>query len=150
MSRSYPECKNEYVTIQLTRPMAANEASIYRWQSIWSALCIAFCTLWSPLPQAANARPDPLVASGKQFARIVCSQCHVVTPDQEFPPELNVSAPPFEEIANRHTTSEQALERFISKTHWDGETVPITMPTPELTRQQIIAVAHYIMSLRKR
>jgi cytochrome c1 len=101
------------------------------------------------LPNAAHTGPDPLVARGHHFALIVCSDCHVVAPNQEFSPTINVSAPPFEEIANRRSSSERSLQRFISETHWDGQTIPIKMPTPGLTKQETIAVARYIMSLRK-
>jgi len=126
--------------------MPTNQALML--QRICAGLCVVLCGCSTTL-NAAKAGPDPLVASGKQTARIECSQCHFVAPDQESPPELNVSAPPFEEIANRHTSSERSLERFISKTHWDGQTIPITMPAPGLTRQETISVARYIMSLRK-
>jgi len=83
------------------------------------------------------------------MARIVCSQCHVVSPDQDVPPSLNVSAPSFEAIANRRSTNEHYLRHFISVTHWDGRTMPMTMPAPGLTKQETAAVAAYIMSLRK-
>lgn len=136
------------IRIHLTRGTAANQASTFLFQRICAGLCIALCGCSTTL-NATKAGPDPLVASGKQFALIVCSQCHVVAPDQEFSPTMNVSAPPFEEIAKRHTTSERSLKRFISKTHWDGQTIPITMPAPGLTRQETISVARYIMSLRK-
>lgn len=112
-------------------------------------LYILLFSLCSAFPNVANAGLDPLVTRGKQLARIACSQCHIVAPDQEFPPTINVSAPRFEEIANRRTTSERQLQRFISKTHWDGSTIPMTMPAPGLTQQETIAVARYIMSLRR-
>lgn len=110
-------------------------------------ICISLCVSCSTLPHTAQG-PDPLIARGSQFALIVCSDCHVVAPDQKFAPTINVSAPPFLEVANRPATTERSLQRFISTTHWDGQTIPITMPAPQLTRQEIIAVAHYIMSLR--
>jgi hypothetical protein len=99
---------------------------------------------------AADSAPDPVVLSGKQLARIACSACHVVAKDSESPSPLYELGPPFEEIANRPGTSEQSLQRFITTTHWDGETIPITMPRPELSNQQVVSLARYIMSLRKR
>jgi hypothetical protein len=99
---------------------------------------------------AADSASDPLVLSGKQLARIACSACHVVASDSESPTPLYDSAPRFDVIANRSATSEQSLQRFITSTHWDGETIPITMPRPELTNQQVVSLARYIMSLRKR
>jgi mono/diheme cytochrome c family protein len=99
---------------------------------------------------AADSAGDPLVLRGKQLARIACSDCHVVASDGESPPPLDDVGPRFDVIANRPGASEQSLQRFITTTHWDGETVPITMPKPELTKQQVIALARYIMSLRLR
>ena len=133
----------------LRQRMARNHASARWCQRIMAGLYIALCGSCSTLPDAAHAGPDPLVARGNQFALIVCSDCHVVAPNQAFAPTTNVSAPPFEEIANRRTSSERSLQHFISKTHWDGQTIPIKMPALELTRQETIAVTRYIMSLRK-
>lgn len=86
---------------------------------------------------------------GHQFALIVCSDCHIVAPDQTFSPTFDVGAPPFPTIANRRTTHEHSLRHFIGRTHWDGEAYPMTMPAPQLTKEETIAVARYIMSLRK-
>lgn len=98
----------------------------------------------------ADSARDPLVLRGKQLARMACSGCHVVTSDSESPSLLQDPAPRFDEIASRPGTSERSLQQFITTTHWDGETSPITMPRPELTKQQIVAFSWYIMSLRKR
>jgi mono/diheme cytochrome c family protein len=98
----------------------------------------------------ADSARDPLVLRGKQLARMACSGCHVVTSDSESPSLLQDPAPRFDEIASRPGTSERSLQQFITTTHWDGETSPITMPRPELTKQQIVALSRYIVSLRKR
>jgi mono/diheme cytochrome c family protein len=97
---------------------------------------------------AADSAHDLL--TGKQLARIVCSDCHVVASDSESPPPLHDPAPRFDEIASRPGTTEKSLQQFITTTHWDGETIPITMPKPELTKQQVVALSRYIMSLHKR
>lgn len=99
---------------------------------------------------AVDYAADPLVLKGKQLARIACSDCHVVASDAESPPPLDELGPRFDQIANRPGVSEQSLQRFITTTHWDGETVPITMPKPELTKQQVSTLARYIMSLKSR
>ena len=91
------------------------------------------------------------ILKGKQLARIACSNCHVVASDSESPrPTLDETAPRFDDIANRPGTTEIALQKFIMTTHWDGETIPMTMPKPDLTKQQVVALSRYIMSLRKR
>jgi mono/diheme cytochrome c family protein len=98
---------------------------------------------------AADFSHDPLVLRGKKLARIACSGCHVVASDSESPSLLRDPAPRFDEIASRPGASEKSLQRFITTTHWDGETIPITMPRPEITQQQVVALSRYIMSLRK-
>jgi len=112
-------------------------------------LYLSVCGLSSTIIHAQTPGSDPPVVRGRQLARIECSQCHVVSPDQEYPPSLEVSAPSFEAIADRRTTSEKSLRHFISTTHWDGQKIPMTMPAPELTKQETAAIVAYILSLRK-
>jgi len=90
------------------------------------------------------AGPSP----GEDVARNVCAACHLVASDQP-PPLLSHVATSFSEIANRPGVSEQSLRKFILTTHWDGKTVPVTMPNPMLTPEQARAVARYILSKRK-
>jgi mono/diheme cytochrome c family protein len=111
------------------------------------AVLAALCSMPS---QGADAARGPSAARGEQLARLICSACHVVAPDQQFPPLLREPAPPFEQIAKRPDTTEKTLRHFISTTHWDEKTLPMTMPNPELTEEQTIAVARYIISLRQR
>lgn len=114
-----------------------------------AAAYLVLCGLHSADLIAAAPVQDSLATYGKQTARIVCSRCHVVSSDQEFSPDLHEGAPSFDEIANRRGVSETSLRHFIATTHWDGQTIPMTMPAPDLSKHQTEAVAHYIMSLRK-
>ncbi len=114
------------------------------------SICFALYCAWCLSAQAADPAHDPTVVYGKQLAQIICSACHIVASDQGYSPMFNVAAPAFEQIANRPATSEKFLERFITTTHWDGQTIPMTMPAPELTKQEVVAVSRYIMSLHKR
>ncbi len=100
------------------------------------------------LASMANAE-DARVTTGRQLALEVCSVCHVVAPDQPFAPRLDQRTPSFEEIANRPDTSAEFISHFIKTTHWDEKTIPITMPDPMLTDDQISRVVSYILSLRK-
>lgn len=113
------------------------------------AACLILCGIHSANLIAAVPTQDALATYGKQTARIVCSRCHVVSSDQEFSPDLHEGAPSFDEIANRRGTSESSLRHFIATTHWNGQTIPMTMPALDLSKHQTEAVAHYIMSLRK-
>jgi mono/diheme cytochrome c family protein len=110
-------------------------------------LYVVFNGLWSMDSYASDAAD---ILKGQQLARIACSDCHIVASDSESPvPTLNESAPRFDDIANRAGASEKSLQKFILTTHWDGETIPMTMPKPELTKQQVVALSRYVMSLRK-
>lgn len=130
------------------RRTAAQPASLRNWISGLVYICLSgICSLCA---SAADSIPDPIVLKGKQLARIACSDCHIVANDAESPPPLYDTAPRFDEIANRPGSTEQSLQRFIATTHWDGETVPITMPKQELTKPQVVSLSRYIMSLRKR
>jgi len=87
-------------------------------------------------------------ARGEHIARLVCSACHVVAVNQEYPPLLVKPAPSFAEIANRPGVSAGSLQHFILNTHWDTDTLPMTMPSPMLSKDEALAVAHYILTLR--
>jgi mono/diheme cytochrome c family protein len=98
---------------------------------------------------AADALPDAALARGEHIARLECSACHLVARDQEFPVLLNRPAPPFSEIANRPGASARTLQRFINSTHWDLKTLPMSMPSPNLSGQDLRAVTRYILSLQQ-
>jgi len=115
--------------------------------SVPGLLCLVFNGLGAV---GTHASDSPDILKGKQLARIACSNCHLVENDSESPiTMLQESAPHFDDIANRPGRTEISLQKFIMTTHWDGETIPMTMPKPELTKQQVAALSRYIMSLRK-
>ncbi len=105
------------------------------------------CVLASGAPHAGGAPADPALARGESVARMVCSACHLVAGDQP-PRHLPAEAASFSEIANRPGTNEKALRKFIATTHWDFKSVPITMPNPMLSDEQVREVSRYILSLR--
>jgi mono/diheme cytochrome c family protein len=100
---------------------------------------------------ASPPRINPaMIARGEKLSRMICAECHVVADDQKAPLRLEQSTPSFREIANRPDTTRKSLRHYVATTHWDMKTVPITMPNPELTNEQIAAVTDYILSLRAR
>ena len=115
---------------------------------------IAFAALMGAffgLPaHAADLQHDPVRQRGEHIARLVCSACHVVAADQEFPPLLRPPAPGFEEIANRPDTNAATVRRFVMETHWDMKTLPAQMPSQMLSKAEATAVASYLVSLRRR
>lgn len=110
----------------------------------------ALCALCTPRTSAAAVPKTPEVARGEHIARLVCSACHVVATDQEYPPLLNKATPGFAEIANRPGVTAESLQRFITATHWDVDKLPMSMPNPMLTKAEAQDVARYILSLRNR
>jgi mono/diheme cytochrome c family protein len=109
----------------------------------------ALCGLSGQLASAGGIPYDFSVARGEHIARIVCSACHVVATDQEYPPILKKPAPDFREIANRPGTSAESLQHFIMNTHWDVDSLPMTMPNPMLGKDEAGAVSRYILRLRR-
>jgi mono/diheme cytochrome c family protein len=108
---------------------------------------LGLAALFVPLVSAAGGA-SAQVARGEHVARLVCSACHVVAHDQEYPPLLTHPAPSFFDIAGRPGVSAQSLQHFITTTHWDTDKLPMSMPNPMLTRSDAAAVSQYILSLR--
>jgi mono/diheme cytochrome c family protein len=109
---------------------------------------LALTALASPASGAASHGGS--VAAGRQLALNVCSACHVVADKQEFEPLLNQKTPSFQQIANDPKTTPQSLKHFITSTHWDEKTLPMTMPHQMLMGGQTDDVVAYIVSLRKK
>ena len=110
----------------------------------------ALCALCASSLFAAGVPTTPEVARGEHVARLVCSACHVVAADQDYPPLLNQATPTFAEIANRPGVTVESLRRFITTTHWDVDKLPMSMPNQMLSPAEAQAVSRYILSLRNR
>lgn len=95
-----------------------------------------------------NGRPSAQLRRGEEIARLLCSACHVVAQDQEYPPLLEDPAPAFQSIANRPETNAKILRHFILTTHWDYKLLPLSMPNPGLSPADTTAVVRYILSLK--
>jgi len=118
-----------------------------------AALILTITALWVSFPSrfaSGAAASTPELARGEHIARLICSACHVVAVDQEFPPLLNQPTPSFAQIANRPETTAQSLQRFVTTTHWNAGELPLTMPNPMISKADAQAVARYIVSLRTR
>ncbi len=74
---------------------------------------------------------------------LICSACHVVSPDQHIAPTLKPPAADFHDIVNRPETTDRTLHDFMLKPH--GK-----MPDPTLVEYQVTALVDYMMSLRDR
>jgi cytochrome c553 len=85
---------------------------------------------------------------GEHVARLICSACHEVAANQEFPPILEPPAPRFADIAKKPGVTAASLEHFVTSTHWDMKTMPMRMPNVSLSDEDAAAVAKYILSLK--
>ena len=103
---------------------------------------------WAAKAGDAAASPSAQVRRGEVVAQLQCAACHVVAEKQKYSPLLEDPAPSFHSIANRPHISEAALRHFVTTTHWDQQTVRITMPNPGLSKTDIVAVIHYLLSLK--
>jgi mono/diheme cytochrome c family protein len=108
-----------------------------------SALFVAFGVAGG----SAWAQEPDEVQQGHQLATLICSACHVAARDQPFEPILRPPAPSFESIARRSTTTNDAVQTFLTTTHRDISN-PNGMPNPQLLDYQIKQVAAYLISLR--
>jgi cytochrome c len=104
-----------------------------------------------PPPKEAHLGPAATkVDAGEELALRQCSICHVVSDDKRYRPELDRPTPSFAEIANRPSTTAQSLRRFVTTTHWDEKTIPMSMPSQMLDSEETSDVVSYILSLRKK
>jgi len=88
-------------------------------------------------------------SAGQTFALEFCTACHVVAADQPYPPIYQGSSPPFVSIANRSTTTADALRKFIRTTH-PTIVKPLDMPSVEVSDYQLDQIIGYILSLRRK
>ena len=97
---------------------------------------------------AALAQPAPgpdaaSFARGRDLALRICGSCHIVGPGQRVAPSLRPAAPPFAALVNRPGTTRAQLVDVMSRPHG-------RMPDPELADYQTVALADYMLSLRRR
>jgi len=113
------------------------------------ALSLAAIALLATTGHAQSQTPEGDAAAGHDLALKICSACHVVARDQEFPPLRRPPAPTFRSIANRPATTADSLRAFLLRTHRTIEQ-PYNMPNLALADSQIANAAAYILSLRTR
>ena len=144
-----PEASETRLGMSIHRPATTAGRRFARSAVLIGTGCAALA-----LRAGANPAPTSLVATspdaarGEHIARLVCSACHVVAINQEYPPLLIKPAPSFAEIANRPGVSAESLQHFVLSTHWDPDTLPMTMPSPMLSKDEARAVSRYILTLR--
>jgi len=106
-----------------------------------------YLTLAPAYAQQADDTSDD-VQRGHYLAVLMCSSCHVISPDQSLEPTLQPPAPSFESVAQRGNSSPETIQTFLTTTHRNISN-SAGMPNPELLGFQMRQVEAYILSLRK-
>ena len=100
---------------------------------------------------AATENEETSIRVGFMVATERCAACHVASPHQTLTP-LFPDAPKFEDIANRPTTSREALVEYLGSAHGTNpgatNAPPPSGALQALTDQEKSDVALYILSLR--
>ena len=107
----------------------------------WSAALHAQTKTPQTKPTPGNAE------TGRSFALLACTGCHIVSSDQSFKPVYTGSPhpPDFKDIANRPNVSAEMIRKHLESLHIppkDG------MPDLMLTGDQEADVIAFILSLR--
>jgi mono/diheme cytochrome c family protein len=98
--------------------------------------------------RAQDADTASEVRKGRHLAILLCTSCHVVSPDQPYAPTLSPPAPAFAAIARRNDVSAAQLAHFLTTSN-QGWNNPNGMPNPNLAPFQTRAIIAYILSLRR-
>jgi mono/diheme cytochrome c family protein len=101
----------------------------------WTVLMLS-CAFGGASPQARAAD----TASGREVARKLCVNCHIVEPDGAAG-TVNPAIPSFMAIADKEGQSESNLHGFILNPH-------PPMPEIQLTTHELENIAAYILSLK--
>lgn len=108
-----------------------------------SALALGLATA------TAGAASNKVVSGmGHDLAQSLCTSCHLIEPGAVNPPG-HVGGPSFQSIADRPSVTEAGLRRHLKMTH-SNAMVPLAMPNPALSEDELIKIIDYLLSLRKK
>lgn len=83
---------------------------------------------------------------GHDLAQHYCAKCHMIEPGQTNPPD-HVGGPAFQDVADRPATTRKTLEKHLRTTHTNAM-IPLSMPNPELTEDELVKILAYLTSLK--
>ena len=109
--------------------------------SIW----LVGLAIW--LASCRETKAEDEVSKGHQLALMICSYCHVVSPDQPNVTILNPPGPSFESIAQRRDIMTDSLLKFLRTTHRNLDEGH-GMPNSELIESHAKTVLN-LLSLRR-
>jgi mono/diheme cytochrome c family protein len=96
-------------------------------------------------PAGAESR-EVAAGLGHGLAQRLCTSCHLVEPGATNPID-HVGGPAFQTVADRPETTERSLRRHLRTTH-SNTMIPLAMPNPQLSEDELVKIISYIVSLR--
>jgi mono/diheme cytochrome c family protein len=98
---------------------------------------------------ASQAAPNKIVSGlGHDLAQGVCTSCHLIESGQ-VNPTGHVGGPTFQSVADRPGMTRAALRHHLQTTHTNAM-IPLAMPNPELTEDELNKIITYILSLHEK
>jgi mono/diheme cytochrome c family protein len=97
-------------------------------------------------PASRGASNAIVPGMGHDLAQRVCSSCHLIEAGQANPPD-HVGGPAFQTVADLPKTTRRTLRRHLRTTH-SNAMIPLAMPNPQLSEDELIKIVDYIVSLR--
>jgi mono/diheme cytochrome c family protein len=82
---------------------------------------------------------------GHDLAQKLCTMCHLIEPGQVNPPG-HVGGPSFQSIADRPNLTAEHLRTHLRTTH-SNSMIPLAMPNPQLTEDELVKIIAYVLSL---
>lgn len=114
-----------------------------RTASLTIAVLVASGAMAAP---AALADSNKIASGmGHDLAQHLCSACHLVEPGQTNPPG-HVGGPAFQTVADRPNVTVRSLRRHLRTTH-SNAMIPLAMPNPQLSEDELVKIITYITSL---
>jgi cytochrome c551/c552 len=99
------------------------------------------------LSLSAHAVSDRLTSGmGHDLAQMTCTSCHLIEPGQRNPPD-HVGGPSFQAVADRKGTTGAKLREHLRTTH-SNSMIPLSMPNPNLSKDEQNKIIDYILSLK--
>jgi mono/diheme cytochrome c family protein len=96
---------------------------------------------------ASKAAPDELaIQMGHGLAERLCTNCHAIEPGK-FNKPGHVGGPSFQSVANRPDINADSLREHLRMTH-SNAMIPLAMPNPGLSEDELMKIVSYILSLR--
>ena len=115
--------------------------------TIRTANIIIFSLALGGLPLSAQSAPNKISSGmGHDLAQMMCASCHLIEPGQTNPPD-HVGGPTFQSIADRPHVAAAKLREHLLTTHTNA-LIPLSMPNPELSQDEINKIIDYILSLK--